>query len=1191
MKIIKKLLSLVLCIGIVFSNFTYFVSGETADVVVSYDNLRSFPENYGKNLLANKLPIFMDYYYVDRGNPVRTFVADSTDNCNITNGDFSDSWHVTKQVFADYNGGNPIIYSNGETTCKFTFKLDKVTDLSAICMINHPTRAYMAEKYEIYASNEYRKLFWQESKVAYVNNPDSRDRQLITLDKKGVVYVGINVIFPCQIGAESEITLNAENNYYYPRFSEFGVFGTEGEEASFPTLTNLSNKTVAKDELLGEETIDLSKSFLKGVLSQVYVRGIDDSEAIDQTNTVPTNANLTDGNLVTDWQGYVQKFAKLENGLKKPVDNDNHYIDIVLDAGSEKELRLFYLRNHSRMALRTARYKIFASNKPYSTNSYGVATNSNMIADCYNNTGAQDNYFLVPEDKTIKARYYCIRIYDSCFDYGEKVFENCSITADGFVSTAYTRLCEVAAFTAEDLDPTFNFNSYASYGNAIGAVKHGTRVKSVLSEFSGKGTVYVTDKNSAVKAPNALLSAGDIIRINTDYGKSIIGEIAMYGDANSSGTLTVSDLVVIRNALLNGKKGMAAAAGDTDCNGSLEVTDVVRIIDTMVGGVTPVEDAAPVIIKPQKYGVKSEKRSVSVDTETVVTDNFLGFGTNSFSSTLTAEGMAALGYNKVYHELAKKRIASMKPSVSRMWFQVDWMVTNTLGDDGYLGYKDNPSHDPDYVNYKNGIYDFESEEMQAFYEYIEMLNDYGCEIEINFGWKTGTRIQYWFNTPCSGYKSGAPKDLPAFARAAAALVKHLVQVKGYDFIKSITFYNEPNTGGDFENDAEGDMDEKIYWSSLVREVDTAFKKNGMRNKIEIWGPEVAAMENATTKEWFDYQLKNSASYVDMWTGHKYYHSDLFKNNYSEAFDTFCHYVEATNNNIMVTEMYPAITDHQIKQWCSWNDSFASYFIAASNTGIKGVLTWTIMGGYLTDPSNMDLSSDKTSGWQLPRSEETADKVNRIFYEESMFANYIPRGSKVLYTNWMGEDIRASAYLLPDGNITVVVENNGINTDAVFNHGEGEEKEITISFSDGIDRTFRRISYIADSQVINANATVNRPDKTITTVGGKLTDTLGSHYSTHIYTTAKPIKQIEMDSVILHTKPTESVAVKGIMLDCAPGDEIVYTVSEYKGAAPGTITADGIYTPAENAKKGNMVAVRASLKSDPGVFAVSIIYID
>ena len=83
----------------------------------------------------------------------------------------------------------------------------------------------------------------------------------------------------------------------------------------------------------------------------------------------------------------------------------------------------------------------------------------------------------------------------------------------------------------------------------------------------------------------------------------------------------------------------------------------------------------------------------------------------------------------------------------------------------------------------------------------------------------------------------------------------------------------------------------------------------------------------------------------------------------------------------------------------------------------------------------------------------------------------------------------------------------------------------------------------------------------------------------------------MEYVILHTTATQPVTVKGNKIDCETKDKIVYTVSKFTGEEAGTVDANGIYTPASSAKSGDMVAVRASLESDPTIFGVSVIYID
>ena len=72
---------------------------------------------------------------------------------------------------------------------------------------------------------------------------------------------------------------------------------------------------------------------------------------------------------------------------------------------------------------------------------------------------------------------------------------------------------------------------------------------------------------------------------------------------------------------------------------------------------------------------------------------------------------------------------------------------------------------------------------------------------------------------------------------------------------------------------------------------------------------------------------------------------------------------------------------------------------------------------------------------------------------------------------------------------------------------------------------------------------------------------------------------------------DTVTVDGMTIE--PFDPVIKDGKIYgRGSCDdkGSVDENGVYTAPSTAKSGDMVAVRASLKSDPSVFAVSIIYI-
>ena len=1130
------------------------------------DNKRALPTDKGANVIAGKRPMYVDYGCGLDSVSVRD---EFPTNEAIANGIVNDSWHHTAAKFADYNGGNPLIYENGEAFCNITFRLDKSTDVSGVCVINHTNAYLITAKYELHASKNLSYLYSEKSKIAEIDNTDGNIRQIVELSEpiRGANFFGIRVISPVQMDPNSStLVVTEKTNNHYPRFSEVAVYGTEQDAAYFSTIENSCPKTDAFDDSVNVDSLDFSKGFLYGVKETIT-----HNKSGTPKKGWGNNDSLTDGDLETHWYVLTMKFGELiDEKIITHRDEEDYYTDINFDAGEIKPLSLFYVKHHKTEGLRTLHYKIYAAKTEVE-----LESEDSLIADCYNNRGATDNYFIANED--ISARYYRLRVLDPCNDYSSKFLSGAAAC-----NYAYPRFCEIAAFSAEDISGKLKFENFTVHGNAIGAVKPGTKVKSILNGFTGSGNLQVVDKNMNLKTPTDYLKLGDKVIVDTGFGNVTKGDVAFYCDLNSSGTYTVSDLVKMRNAVFKKENDFSASAGDTDCNGEVNATDVVRMLDAIYKGVKPIEDLTPNPDHGRKYGMKTDGvREVVVDTDVILNDNFYSLGTNSFASVLTPEATEAMGINKVYNELNKDRLAALRPKVSRMWFQIDWMITNTETDLS----AENVENNADRLNYINGIYDFDSVWMQAFYQYVEMLREIDCQVEINFGWKTATRLKDWFVTPCDDFAVGAPKDLKAFAKASAALVKELRR-RGFDNIKAIAFYNEPN-GRDF---MVLDADERVYWNELIKTVDSVYKEEGIRDTIELWGPEVAGVEREAAAEWYDYQLQHAAPYLDQWTGHHYYKGDNTINNYSKTYDTFLSFAEKTNRNFLITEFYGNHSNGSVRTWYDWDDSTISYLIAASNTGLRGALTWSSVGGYLPDPIWMKLHERDRSAWQVPGDEKTAGTVNRVFYEQSLFSNYVPYGSKVLYTDWTGDDVRSSAYLLPDGNVTVVVENNGIFSGAAMESGDDGNKTVKITINDGIDRTFKRISYIAETQKINAHATVNSPDKTIETENGSFTDTYGKFYSAHIYTTASIKKQVETDEVFHHVEKGKTAKLSAKLIDCEETDKIVYSITEATCEDKGSVDENGVYTAPLTAESGDIVAVRASLQSDPSVFAVNIIYV-
>lgn len=586
----------------------------------------------------------------------------------------------------------------------------------------------------------------------------------------------------------------------------------------------------------------------------------------------------------------------------------------------------------------------------------------------------------------------------------------------------------------------------------------------------------------------------------------------------------------------------------------------------------------------------SPVRNVNIKTSRTVFSNFLGFGANINTGILTKEGIGKTGMNSVYFEVEKKRYASAKPQFNRFHLPVGNIITNTEPNPTREDWQNNA----DYINYKNGVYDFNSDAMKANYEYLDILKACGGKVYINFGYTNETRIQSWFCLREDSPNQSAPADTVLFVKACIATLEELVIKRGYDNIIGVSFFNEPNSSNHFE--AIGSK--PAYYASIVKKTADALKKSKLNGRIQIYGAEVSNIR-VDNRSFIDYLFDNSLKYLSAFTAHNYFSSiakpadgvteavnynfnyklGSFVKNY---YNTTMYFGEFNTGNYDYDEEKTGtkVNSAEGGKW-TWETSNAAYFISCANSGIGGAARWSYTGQYWPDPAGWGSYSDNYHSLYLgPLSLDTVENgVLDKYYEDTLLTNYVKAGSNVLYVDWTGEDTRVAAFKLPDGNYTVIVEVNDANKD----------REIKLNFDKSLGKTLYRMSF-SHNVKNTGNATVQPCDKKFENAGKTITDTVGKEYAYYVYTTCTPIKQVELNRVTAEISAGETAQFTASLVDCPSSEEIVWTISSNVGGHKGTISPSGLYTAAADAVAGDMVAVRASLKSDSSVYSVAIIKI-
>lgn len=638
------------------------------------------------------------------------------------------------------------------------------------------------------------------------------------------------------------------------------------------------------------------------------------------------------------------------------------------------------------------------------------------------------------------------------------------------------------------------------------------------------------------------------------------------------------------------------------------------------------------IIEP--YGtlpVDGNKRNININNSTdgIIFTNFSGISTNIYPTQGMLLSQQRTGDREAFVEINGDRFNNIKATFARSWFQIDWMMTNECAEKG-LNYNDfakNWEENPDYQNYYNGIYSFDNEQMQSCIDYWSMMEEAGTEIYLAFGWKVANRIQNWFSSDMRYSRESAPRDLDAYADAAVALYKYVREDVGLTNFSTLAFYNEPGqvyAGSIAYQDFCVSGDKRVWWMNMVKKCREALDKNGLEDVI-IASADHSGTVMTNEDRYVTVYLNNTIpELVDMWGLHIYPGRVwMIPNGYDAQYEILCDAMRYMSTlygaNTYVTEYYGSVLhdESSVYRWelHGWDCSNAAFLIAAANNGIRGNFHWGFTGGYLCDPLMFDPANGSTAAWLMPKS-GTLDGVQHQFYEIALMNNYIPKDANVHNIEWAGDDIRASAFTSPDGkDFSLIVEAAE----------ESTKKEIEVSLTESLGGKDINVFYYDFDTEYTSNAIIPTLYHTIKNVNSSFSyDKIDGDYGVYIFTTLEPVKQIalfnpddsSLDAVYNTVAVGGEVSIKPRFIDfdetpsadnviweikrysCAPAydnenDEELKSVSlekitdelgELKVAADGTVT----YKTLDNAKSGDIIALRCTLKSDKDVWCSAIV---
>lgn len=545
-------------------------------------------------------------------------------------------------------------------------------------------------------------------------------------------------------------------------------------------------------------------------------------------------------------------------------------------------------------------------------------------------------------------------------------------------------------------------------------------------------------------------------------------------------------------------------------------------------------------------------RAGSIELKNVVQKDFIGAGCDVFP-TAFSEYSKNEGYNEVYWELEKHHIQKAKPHAVRMWFQIDWVVET-------------------HEQYINGDWQFDNPNMESVLKYCEAFREQGVEVELNFGWKIGKKVQDWFSIGGIDEKNkecAAPTDLKNYGKACAATLEYLIIEKGMDNVKYLTFYNEPTYAHDSEGyDFSCKGDTSAYWLGMLRYAHYYVQHSRVKDRVEIW----ACEESSTHAKWMEAANILAPDCFDRHSIHRY----------SLSYGAICKWYDevimplSDGKPVVLTEF-----GNSSRSNISWETNHINNILAGAERGVCGAFIWTMAGAPLVDPLNwmhcsgtLGCTDRSYEHWDFLPHCETLHEVGESFYEFNLLTHYVPNHSDVCHAFdvYQSDDIRLNAFR-HSGDYTICVESKG-----------ECEKQLELSLDCEIDRPVYKYVYLR-RKTGEANMIVPMGEKINLKGGNCISDTLPNEYAFVVYSTIRPIRQVLMDEVDLRVRAGSEVKIGTSVL----GTELKPTLSVSKSLMPGAkLCGDTLKIPS-TAKPGEMLSVKAELET--GEYGISLVRVE
>lgn len=464
---------------------------------------------------------------------------------------------------------------------------------------------------------------------------------------------------------------------------------------------------------------------------------------------------------------------------------------------------------------------------------------------------------------------------------------------------------------------------------------------------------------------------------------------------------------------------------------------------------------------------------LTVSNSKPIQENFIGFGGIYMCYNYIADTVEK--YTDEMKQIEMDRLKEMKVSVVRTQYRFDYAF-----------------------DYDKGKWNWESENMQGFYTFMDEMQKRNISVAIQIGYGQNDVIDEKKDNPFYILSGGnTEKMYELYANWVTESIKQIRAhgAKNLDYLVAFTEPCQPWT--DEEKTVEKASVKMAGWKKSLLAADSGLRKAGLRDTIKIIGPNAA--NNLFLLE-YAVKDKEVLNALDVLSLHTYVTaSKMYDDTYYQWYEDFMipmvEIAKDAGKEIWMDEYNTKLQNDEKETrldnpWLGTQNAIS--MIAGMNAGLQTMLRWS-----LADQKWPNENQTATDGWLdgvhrhgITPYLLTSSIPRPSYYPYSMISKYTNGKNVKVYKGKGRNQVYLTACQLDDGNWTLIVVNASI-----------VEQTFDISFEKELGVSLYR--HIYDPQNIKPTFAARVPDanKTFVNVENTLSDKIAAGGVT-VYTSVK-----------------------------------------------------------------------------------------